>query len=604
MSRKTVYYPIEGGEDLLTPPLSINPGRLIFSNNYECDNQGRPRRIDGFERFDGHPSPTDATYVAGSTDELDKIAKIAAIETARDLIGVVPGSGPIRGVWVYNEKRYAFRDSVDGLSGGMWVESSSGWAPVVLSKKLDFTSGGTTEIEEGNTITGASSGATATVKRVVVKSGTWAGGDVSGYMIIADQVLNFQSEVINIGGVNAANASGNSATVTLLPGGRYEFETYNFFGQAATIRMYGCDGVNPAFEFDGSVFCPIYTNMTTDTPSHIRAFKKHLFLFYPGGSAKHSGVGYPLKWDALSGSLEIAISDFCVGAEIQPGGVLAIWGRNSTHLLYGNDPTDWVKGVESRSGGAIEWTIQQMQDAIYLDDPGVTSLAAVQQYGDFSSKTISKPISPFLSTIQDTAISSLVVRNKDQYRLFFEDGRGISFTFSGGKLIGVTRIDYGIPVRCCCSGQVGGVEVLMFGSDNGYVYQLDKGTSFDGEEISYSIRLAFNNINSPDRIKRFFKAVVGIEAQSGCHLKWVDGYDYGADGGASVDIYTRSGGGYWSISNWNEFAWSSPFYDNAVAYLNGSGTNIGIFMGGSSAYDESHTIQGITLHFSYRGLSR
>lgn len=599
--RKPSYYPIEGGEDLITPPLSIHPGRLIFSKNYECDTQGRPRRIDGFERFDGQPSPSEATYTAGATDEEDEIARRAAIEAARDLIGVVPGSGDIRGVLIYNEKRYAFRDSVDGTAGGMWVESTAGWIPVPLSKKLDFTSGGP-EIAEGDIITGSVSGATATVKRVVVKSGTWAAGDAVGYLIFTDQVLSFEAENLLVSAVNLATVAGDSSTVTLLPGGRYEFENYNFFGQAETSRVYGCDGVNPAFEFDGTVFCPIYTNMATDTPSHIRCHKKHLFLFYPGGSMKHSGVGYPLKWDAVSGAAEIAISDYCVGAEVQAGGVLAAWGRNSTHFLYGNDPTDWVKGVVSRGQGGIEWTIQQMQEGVYLDDRGVTSLSAVQAYGDFASKTISQNISPHLKTVQSLAISSLKVRSKDQYRLFFSDGTGVNFTFSGGKLIGTTRLDYGMPVRCCCTGEIDGQEVLMFGSDDGYVYQLDKGQSFDGEEIEAIARLAFNHLGSSANNKRFFEAVIETDAHDGCSLYFVDDYDYGADGGMTTELTVPAAGGFFNIDNWNEFFWGSATVGSATAYLNGSGRNIGIFIGSLTAYEDPHTLQGITLHYEERGL--
>jgi len=60
--RQVTYYPIEGGEDLLTPAMSVNPGRLLFSKNYELDAQGRVRRIDGFERTDGHPAPSAASY--------------------------------------------------------------------------------------------------------------------------------------------------------------------------------------------------------------------------------------------------------------------------------------------------------------------------------------------------------------------------------------------------------------------------------------------------------------------------------------------------------------------------------------------------------------
>lgn len=681
--RQVNYFPIQGGEDLLSPAISISPGRLLYSKNYECDSQGRPRRIDGFERYDGHPAPSDASYwvlnfdagtaaiVTGNTvtggtsgatgvalydaaistgayatsdaagylrltnvsgtfqnNESLKVGGVtksvangvatnlgadndtdnatwlqAAIEAARANIAAVPGTGRIRGVKIYNGTRYAFRNDAAGTACAMYKSSATGWTLVDLGKKLAFTSGGVTEIVEGNVITGATSTKSATVKRVCVTSGTWAGGDAAGYFVISGQTGAFQAENLDVGAVlNLATIAGDSATITLLPSGRYEFEEYNFFGQAATTRLYGCDGVNPAFEFDGTVFCPIATRVTTDTPTHIKAHSKHLFLAFPGGTIKHSGLGYPLKWDSTSGSAEIAIGDTCVGMEPQPGGVLALWGRNSTHLLYGSDATDWVIKNHSRDSGAIEWTIQQMTAAMYLDDRGITSLNTVQQFGDFAGKTISAPISPVLSAKMSLAISSLRVRSKDQYRLFFSDNTGIIFTFYGKKYIGITRVDYGMPVRCCCTGEISGVEALMFGSDDGYVYSLDKGTSFDGSQIEAMIRLPFNHLKTPENNKRFFKAVFEIDAPQSCSLTWAEDYNYGDIGGAAITISVLSTGGYWDVNDWNSFLWSSPVVGSAEAYLHGSGKNCGIFIRSAAIYEQPHTLQGVLLHYSVRGL--
>ena len=61
-TRKTYYFPLQGGEDLVTPLFSKPPGSLSISRNYECDSGGRYRRIDGYERFDGQDSPSDADF--------------------------------------------------------------------------------------------------------------------------------------------------------------------------------------------------------------------------------------------------------------------------------------------------------------------------------------------------------------------------------------------------------------------------------------------------------------------------------------------------------------------------------------------------------------
>ncbi len=49
---------LDGGLDLVTPPLFVEPGRLVDCLNYECVDQSGYKKIDGFERYDGGTSPS------------------------------------------------------------------------------------------------------------------------------------------------------------------------------------------------------------------------------------------------------------------------------------------------------------------------------------------------------------------------------------------------------------------------------------------------------------------------------------------------------------------------------------------------------------------
>jgi len=51
---------------------------------------------------------------------------------------------------------------------------------------MAFTSGGTTEITKGMLIKGATSGAITRIQDVIIKTGSWAGGDAAGYFILDD----------------------------------------------------------------------------------------------------------------------------------------------------------------------------------------------------------------------------------------------------------------------------------------------------------------------------------------------------------------------------------------------------------------------------------
>lgn len=66
---RTKYYALDGGLDVVTPPLSVAPGKALSMVNFEPWYQGGYRRIPGYERFDGRPKPSEATFMGWlSTD--------------------------------------------------------------------------------------------------------------------------------------------------------------------------------------------------------------------------------------------------------------------------------------------------------------------------------------------------------------------------------------------------------------------------------------------------------------------------------------------------------------------------------------------------------
>lgn len=60
--KRNEYYPFKGGMNIVDPALSIPAGELIDGHNYECATRGGYRRIDGYERFDGHHLASTSKY--------------------------------------------------------------------------------------------------------------------------------------------------------------------------------------------------------------------------------------------------------------------------------------------------------------------------------------------------------------------------------------------------------------------------------------------------------------------------------------------------------------------------------------------------------------
>ena len=549
-----------------------------------------------------------AVESGADTDALGETYAQAAEERARGDITIVPGSGNILGVWVYNGTVYAIRNNAGGTAAAMYKSSSTGWTLVDLGKYIKFNNGVAT-VTEGDTITGTISGATGVVRREVVRTGSFGSSNATGHYILTGVSGTFQiGDALQVSGSPRSDATSVVVTTALSPSGRYEFVNYNFGGSSTTNRMYGCDGVNTAFEFDGTYWVPIFTGMTTDTPTHITAHKKHLFLSFDKGSVQHSSTGTPYTWALTTGANEIGTGDEVTGFQVLPSDVLAIFNRNRTYMLYGTSNADWNLQTFSNETGAVEYTIQRLSNVIYLDDRGITDLNAVQSFGDFAAASLSKKIKPVIDSKKGTAISSVRVRSKDQYRIFFSDGSGLYGTFTGGRLSGFIRTDLGKVVKTVCSVEdSNGDEVLFFGSTDGYVYQMDKGNSFDGTAIEAMLRTSYYHYDTPTRDKRFRKIHFELTADSDVSLSFTPDYSYADPETPAPQSKTLSivgGGGYWNINNWNLFNWTAATVSTSEENIDGIGTNMGILILSEATYEKPHIVQGVTVHYSPRRTRR
>lgn len=558
---------------------------------------------------------TGAQVASGaSTPALNATYKNLAADVYRALIAVVPGSGSVLGVHQYNSHVYAFRNNAGGTAAVMHVASASGWTAVALGREVAFTSGGTYVMQVGDTIIGATSGATAVLTAVALTSAlaSWAAGTATGYLYFASQTGTFQAENLNVGAnLNVATIAGNSAAITLSPSGRYEFENWNFGGGTGTLKMYGCDGVNKGFEFNGTAFIPLHTGNTVDTPKFLKIHKNQLFFSFDG-SAQHSGPATPYVFSSITGAAELACGDTITGfielAGSETSGALCIKTRNRTLVLYGNDVSDWNLVPYSEESGAIAYTNQFITQAVSLDTQGITLLAATQKYGNFQNGIVSQGITPYLDDLIDSASASCVCRKKNQYRLFFEGGGGVYMTFKDAKINGMTTIDLTDEVTCISSMEgASGKEEIYFGSDNGMVYQMDIGTSFDGAAIAWSMELAYNHLGSPRQLKTYRTASTEVTGSGYAEFSFGYSIGYGSTEYASptnVSNATNLSGTNWDSFTWDQFFWDGRTLSPSDCDITGTAENISLIFAGSSDEFEPFVLAGEILHYTMRRLLR
>jgi len=694
MAWRAVSFQLGGGLDVVTPADSMPPGRVIGASNYEPDDQGGYRRIQGFERFSGKPSPSEASFwtvefssgtsafvdgetITGGTsgasgkvlyssvtaggfptsdaagfvvfgdiagafqpgEQLLSGATVRAISSTtqaenrdvtgndyamlRDLaiaerragIGAVPGSGPIRGVFVSRkgDTIYAVRDNIAGTAGVIHYSTPAGWAALPLGESLAFT-GGTDAFVEGDTVTGGTSGATGVLSAAGVTSGAFTGGDAAGTLYLTSATGTFQSgETISGSQGGSATAAGAQAATALPPGGRYEFIEHNFDGSADRYFVFGANGTGRAIRFNLSEFAMIHITGLTDAndkPEHVEAHKQHLFLS-ADESLFASSINNPMEYDAITDAAEFATGDRIVAINRLTGGVLAVHCRDSAYILYGDDSTNFDMQPYAEGRGMIEWSLQNAPVPTYMDDRGIHQMTATQAFGDFEIKSASSYIDPFLLTYRDSVVESVRVKGKNQYRLFMIDGSFIIGKVMPDLSIQFMPCSYGKVVRVASSGSTPSHgEITVFGSDDGFVYRADKGGAFDDKKITAYIRLAFTNCRTPLVNKAFRKFRMQVDAVDQPVMTYSFDLSFGATDIPSAALLPIAGdnirvtGGYWGEVTWGDFIWGGQPVGEAEGYLDGTGYNISMMIRSESMNQPEHTIKSMTLYYNPRRLKR
>jgi hypothetical protein len=703
-----------GGLDLTTPPLRLPPGALHDVLNFEVAQFGGYTRVAGYERTDGHPSPSTATYiivqviagdpsvpalgdvvghsvpadfttdfdsdfvssprtiagkptigqtviqratgasgliavivttptpylvltrVSGQFDDssqlellgfgvlgvatpqifqvdakTDAIYRAAAADVYRALIGKVPGSGPVLGVVSMAfggvDQLYAFRANAGGIYALLYRASSMGWVLIPYFHTVEFTAGGTAIPLDGDTLTQGS--ATATIKRVMWQSGSWTGGTAVGRFVV-DQIDHgdFTAGAATTTSGAHVTISDIQKPIVMASGGRFEFVKCNFSGQLVTRRIYGVDGVNPAFEFDGETLAPISTGLTADHPLHI-AFHKNFLFLAQAASLFYCAAGNPFKWSAVDGAGEIATGDTITGMITLPGSqttaTLGVFLHNNSAFLYGTSP-DTFNFVTFNTGiGAVPYSIQNLFDTFFLDDLGAVTLKTTLNWGNFLPTTLTKNILPFIARERGNLVASAVSREKSQYRLFFADGYALYCTVLNQQYLGAGLALFPDCMTCVDNTKlVTDDEATYAGSESGYVYQLDRGTSFDGRAINAYFQTAWDAIKSPRILKRFRAASIEVQGDNYTEIQYGYQLGYNSDQIAQIPdtsaVLNLGTVPFWDSFVWDEFTWDGSGLFPTDVDETGTAENVRVTITSGTNYIAPYTINSIIHHYSMR----
>lgn len=252
---------------------------------------------------------------------------------------------------------------------------------------------------------------------------------------------------------------------------RYQFISANFYGDLTYDSVYGVNGVDRAFSYNGDFFYKIHTqpDAAKDKPRHVEFYHTHLALGYGEGRVDVSVVGQPYNFDGALGASSWAIGDAVTGLQNLSGTMLGIFCRKSIHGLAGTTVDNFATQVLSPKIGAVEYTVTDMGFPVYANAYGIYTLAQTNQYGDYLGTPMSQDISPWLrprlvrkTTSPREVVVAWPVRAKNQYRLAFADGYVLTMTINNGQQAAPT---FSKQKYFATGQQLGGCTVLV--SDGG-----------------------------------------------------------------------------------------------------------------------------------------
>ena len=196
-----------------------------------------------------------------------------------------------------------------------------------------------------------------------------------------------------------------------------------------------------------------------------------------------------------TGSGSVTLEDKVVGLKSFRN-ELFIFCQNSIFKLQNINDSNSVAVVPvTKNVGCLDGkTIQEIAgDLIFLAPDGFRTVAGTSRIVDVELGTISQAIQPIINDIANNAdslqFSSVVLRNKSQYRMFYSRVTDSQFVAKG--VIGTLRSNgfewsetLGILAPAITSGFTSsGVEKVYHGDRDGKIYNHNTGNSFNGTSV-------------------------------------------------------------------------------------------------------------------------
>jgi len=497
---------VQGGLDLISSSHALfkSPGAATKLQNFESSTTGGYRRISGYQKW----GTTSAVIPSGVFTDL------------------------IHGIAQYN-------DGVLVAQGSNLYYSTTGTSYYQINKDTFTAIAGTVSISSGSAIVTG----TGTTFLTSLHVNDWV--RIAGYYY---HVLSIQSNT-QITLFSNANTTFTQNGLTLYHGGlapaslaarttiprtnqsNVKFVVFESEGENGAI--YIVDGQNKIAEFQIDFDGYHFQELNVAAPEGCKFIEKFSERIVVAGSDDEPSTIYystrlqPWNWQgASSGSIDVG--DVVTGIKVFRNSLI-IFCKNSIYELTNLDSDPIIKSVTKNIGCVSGNSIQEIGgDLIFLAPDGLRTIAGTARIDDVELSSISRKILPIindlLNNIANYTLSSIVIRERSQYRLFYYQSgqansgqKGIIGTFKFNS-DGIPAFEWsetkGLPVKFCTSNlNSAGTELIFHADESGYIFEHDTGNSFDGSNVVAEFQTPDMDYGDNGLRKSLYKVKVNIEPE-------------------------------------------------------------------------------------------
>ena len=563
---QTYAFEFKGGLLSSLSPLQqgINaPGSARLLKNFEPSTDGGYRRIEGFSKYDSAfvpayglpkvhgsgqtgtalvlgniftaPVAGDTLTIAGVTgtytiasagvsyDSTNKrvtltlTTSMASSPADKAAVTFTSHTGVVKGVATWESTTLAYRNN------DVYKSTGSGWT------KINIPSYGTVLVN-GAGQTGSSLAVDGLTDVPQVGDTFSIAGVEKIYTVTATPTVTSGGSTLAINPALASSPADNAAVTWLSVNytGGIKLRTAKYRTNSVD-KIVGVNGTNYPFIWDDTTFTSLDTN-TDLLGADFVVFHKNQLFFVNEDKLIFSAPYTDTDFTAANGAGVISVGAIITGIIVFRE-ALIIFTDKSISQLAGNTVSDFNLQPITRNVGCVASdTIQEIGgDIMFLGPEGLRLLSATDRTGDFNLGVVSKPIQAEATELisSSSSFASVVIKQKSQYRLL---GYNASVTTESAKgILGTQMVGdntstiswaetVGIKAYVADSNYINQTETIIFAHSDGYVYQMESGNSFDGNNIVASFATPYVPVNDPRVRKTFYKLFLYTDPQGSVNM--------------------------------------------------------------------------------------